>query len=242
MPSAPAQHRRRRVSVVSATARRPRASRSSSAASMTQIPGVDFTTVGKIAKAYFNCVNDNGGINGRPDPVHDRTPSSSTRRSSCSLAKKLDRERQGRRHRRQHEPHRVPGQHDKYYKQQGLLRHRRRRAGRVLQLAELRRREHGPALQRTSVPRRRSLKRARSRLVVSSPARGGRRTPTAAPCYRREGGRRSVQGLRREPAADRHRTRSSRSSCRRQAPAAACAQLHPRDGHAAPQGGGHSSA
>ncbi len=32
---------------------------------MTQIPGVDFTTVGKIAEAYFKCVNDNGGINGR---------------------------------------------------------------------------------------------------------------------------------------------------------------------------------
>ncbi|HET6601427.1 MAG TPA: ABC transporter substrate-binding protein [Gaiella sp.] len=30
------------------------------------IPGVDFTTVGKTAKAYFDCVNDNGGINGRP--------------------------------------------------------------------------------------------------------------------------------------------------------------------------------
>jgi branched-chain amino acid transport system substrate-binding protein len=30
------------------------------------IPGVDFTTVGKTAKAYFDCVNDNGGIRGRP--------------------------------------------------------------------------------------------------------------------------------------------------------------------------------
>lgn len=30
------------------------------------IPGVDFTTVGKTAKAYFDCVNANGGINGRP--------------------------------------------------------------------------------------------------------------------------------------------------------------------------------
>ena len=32
----------------------------------TSIPGVDFTTIGKIAQAYFKCVNDNGGINGRP--------------------------------------------------------------------------------------------------------------------------------------------------------------------------------
>jgi branched-chain amino acid transport system substrate-binding protein len=30
------------------------------------IPGVDFTTVGKVAAAYFACVNDNGGIHGRP--------------------------------------------------------------------------------------------------------------------------------------------------------------------------------
>src|SRR3974377_2114541 len=30
------------------------------------IPGVDFTTIGKVAAAYFSCVNDNGGINGRP--------------------------------------------------------------------------------------------------------------------------------------------------------------------------------
>ncbi|MGE5272147.1 MAG: ABC transporter substrate-binding protein, partial [Verrucomicrobiota bacterium] len=30
------------------------------------IPGVDFTTIGKTAAAYFACVNDNGGIHGRP--------------------------------------------------------------------------------------------------------------------------------------------------------------------------------
>jgi branched-chain amino acid transport system substrate-binding protein len=30
------------------------------------IPGADFTTIGKVAAAYFNCVNDNGGINGHP--------------------------------------------------------------------------------------------------------------------------------------------------------------------------------
>ncbi|HTR33128.1 MAG TPA: ABC transporter substrate-binding protein, partial [Gaiellaceae bacterium] len=29
------------------------------------IPGVDFTTVGKTAAAYFDCVNANGGIHGR---------------------------------------------------------------------------------------------------------------------------------------------------------------------------------
>ena len=30
------------------------------------IPGVDFTTISKVAAAYFQCVNDNGGINNRP--------------------------------------------------------------------------------------------------------------------------------------------------------------------------------
>ena len=30
------------------------------------IPGVDFTTIAKIVKAYFQCVNDNGGIHNRP--------------------------------------------------------------------------------------------------------------------------------------------------------------------------------
>lgn len=30
------------------------------------IPGVDFSTIGKISNAYFKCVNDNGGIRGRP--------------------------------------------------------------------------------------------------------------------------------------------------------------------------------
>src|SRR5437764_10946875 len=30
------------------------------------IPGVDFTTIGKVANAYFKCVNQNGGIHGRP--------------------------------------------------------------------------------------------------------------------------------------------------------------------------------
>ena len=32
----------------------------------TSIPGVDFSTGPAMMKAYFDCVNDNGGINGRP--------------------------------------------------------------------------------------------------------------------------------------------------------------------------------
>jgi branched-chain amino acid transport system substrate-binding protein len=33
---------------------------------VTKQPGTDFTPTTGIAQAYFNCVNDNGGINGRP--------------------------------------------------------------------------------------------------------------------------------------------------------------------------------
>ena len=33
---------------------------------MTKIPGIDFTDITDAAKAYFDCANDNGGINGRP--------------------------------------------------------------------------------------------------------------------------------------------------------------------------------
>jgi len=32
----------------------------------TKNPGIDFSTIGKMADAYFKCVNTNGGINGRP--------------------------------------------------------------------------------------------------------------------------------------------------------------------------------
>ena len=35
-------------------------------AMVTKQPGTDFTATPGIAEAYFNCVNDNGGINGRP--------------------------------------------------------------------------------------------------------------------------------------------------------------------------------
>ena len=32
----------------------------------TNVPGIDFTWITSMTKAYFDCVNDNGGINGRP--------------------------------------------------------------------------------------------------------------------------------------------------------------------------------
>jgi len=33
---------------------------------VTNVPGIDFTWIGRMAGAYFECVNDNGGINGQP--------------------------------------------------------------------------------------------------------------------------------------------------------------------------------
>jgi branched-chain amino acid transport system substrate-binding protein len=33
---------------------------------VTKIPGIDFTDITDAAAAYFDCVNDNGGVNGRP--------------------------------------------------------------------------------------------------------------------------------------------------------------------------------
>jgi branched-chain amino acid transport system substrate-binding protein len=33
---------------------------------VTSLPGEDFTDIATMARAYFNCVNDNGGIHGRP--------------------------------------------------------------------------------------------------------------------------------------------------------------------------------
>ena len=109
------------------------------------IPGVDFTTIGKVADAYFKCVNDNGGINGRPIKYklynEQLNPT-----QQASLAKKLIESDKVVGDRRQHELHRVRHQLE-VLQVQGLHRDRRRRAGGVLRHADLRRVEHGPALQ-----------------------------------------------------------------------------------------------
>jgi len=52
------------------------------------IPGVDFTTIAKIANAYFKCVNDNGGIHGRPIKYIQYTEQLNPAQQK-SLAKKL---------------------------------------------------------------------------------------------------------------------------------------------------------
>ena len=141
------------------------------------IPGVDFTTIGKFANAYFKCVNDNGGINGRPIKYklynEQLNPT-----QQASLAKKLDRERQGRRHRRQHELHRVRDELE-VLQVQGLHRDRRRRAGGVLRHADLSSSRTWARATATSAPRRRSSSAARSRSSSRRPTRS-RPTPTAA--------------------------------------------------------------
>ena len=60
------RRRRTRRSAGWATARRPPASRSSSAPSPRSSRAWTSRDITAMAKAYFDCVNDNGGINGRP--------------------------------------------------------------------------------------------------------------------------------------------------------------------------------
>ena len=55
---------------------------------ITKQPGVDFTDITKTAKAYFDCVNDNGGINGRPVQYIPETEQTNPQQVA-SLATKL---------------------------------------------------------------------------------------------------------------------------------------------------------
>jgi branched-chain amino acid transport system substrate-binding protein len=55
---------------------------------VTKQPGVDFTDITDMAKAYFDCVNDNGGINGRPISYTAQTEQTNPQQVS-SLATKL---------------------------------------------------------------------------------------------------------------------------------------------------------
>ena len=54
----------------------------------TKQPGTDFTDIPNMAKAYFDCVNDNGGINGRPIQYIIETEQTDPGQVA-SLAKKL---------------------------------------------------------------------------------------------------------------------------------------------------------
>jgi branched-chain amino acid transport system substrate-binding protein len=55
---------------------------------VTKQPGVDFTDISAMAGAYFDCVNDNGGINGRPISYDVQTEQTNPQQIS-SLATKL---------------------------------------------------------------------------------------------------------------------------------------------------------
>jgi branched-chain amino acid transport system substrate-binding protein len=54
----------------------------------TKQPGTDFTDIPNMAKAFFDCVNDNGGINGRPIQYLIETEQTDPGQAA-SLAKKL---------------------------------------------------------------------------------------------------------------------------------------------------------
>jgi branched-chain amino acid transport system substrate-binding protein len=55
---------------------------------VTQQPGTDFTDITNTVKAYFDCVNDNGGINGKP-VAYDAQTEQTDPGQVASLAKKL---------------------------------------------------------------------------------------------------------------------------------------------------------
>jgi branched-chain amino acid transport system substrate-binding protein len=55
---------------------------------VTKQPGTDFTDITNAAKAYFDCVNDNGGINGKPVSYLPQ-PEQTDPAQVASLAKKL---------------------------------------------------------------------------------------------------------------------------------------------------------
>ena len=97
----------------------------------TKQPGTDFSDIPNMTKAYFDCVNDNGGINGHPVELVIETEQTDPGQVA-SLAKKLDRDRQGRRRSSATSTHhRVRGQ-PQVLRAQGLLRDRRRHRARVL--------------------------------------------------------------------------------------------------------------
>jgi branched-chain amino acid transport system substrate-binding protein len=55
---------------------------------VTKQPGTDFTDITNAAKAYFDCINDNGGINGKPVSYLPQ-PEQTDPAQVASLAKKL---------------------------------------------------------------------------------------------------------------------------------------------------------
>jgi branched-chain amino acid transport system substrate-binding protein len=59
----------------------------------TKQPGTDFTEIPKTAKAYFECVNDNGGINGRPVQLTIETEQTDPGQAAAALKKLVETEK-----------------------------------------------------------------------------------------------------------------------------------------------------
>ena len=59
----------------------------------TKQPGTDFTEIGKTADAYFKCVNDNGGINGRPVQMVLETEATDPAQAAAAAKKLVETEK-----------------------------------------------------------------------------------------------------------------------------------------------------
>ena len=181
------------------------------------IPGVDFTTIGKFANAYFQCVNDNGGINGRPI-TYKLYNEQLNPTQQASLAKKLI------------ESDKVVGivgntsftecgTNWKYYKSKGFT-----VIGAGVQaecfgtptFVEI---EHGPALQQHR--RRAGARAARREVARRRVARHDLGLRRRRRRQGRRGGGHPEQGVRRSSSRSRTPTRPCCSSCRRPVTAAA---------------------
>ncbi len=60
---------------------------------ITKQPGVDFTDISDMSKAYFDCVNDNGGINGRPVQYVVQTEQTNPQQVASLATKLIDNEK-----------------------------------------------------------------------------------------------------------------------------------------------------
>jgi branched-chain amino acid transport system substrate-binding protein len=59
----------------------------------TKQPGTDFTEIAKTAEAYFKCVNDNGGINGRPVQLIQETEQTDPAQAAAAAKKLVETEK-----------------------------------------------------------------------------------------------------------------------------------------------------
>ena len=159
------------VNAAWAPARRRPVTRSRSVRIDTNVPGIDFTWISSMAKAYFDCVNDNGGINGRPIEYIDEDEHIDPA-EIAGLAKKLARARRCARLRRQHEHHRLQRQRAVLRRQRLLPDHRGRRPG-LLHDGELLGREHGPVLLEPRWRAGRAPRGAKGTIVIVSPNQPG---------------------------------------------------------------------